>query len=650
MTSTHSTNLFRFSKKTYSIMATKTTSTATTSKPQKLQPQKQAITEQEKRIEEVLSFPILLSDQISEAVKESDSFKFECSEVGKKVERLCQMLRSAARLASSTTAGAPFYDRPLRRIAMDVSKNLEKSLTLVKKCRRRSILRRVVIIVSATEFRKLLGFLDSCVADMTWVLSIFEAGGAGGGISLTLPPIASNDPIISWVWSFIASLHMGQLQDRIEASNELASLAKDNDRNKQIIVEEGGISPLLKLLKDSSSAEAQMAATSALQNLANDAERVRAIIDALGVPIIVQVLGGSSMKAQTMVAKLVASMAEHCHLAQEDFARENVIRPLVTLLSFDLFMDDTKLKIGKQSIHSIIQINKEMEKKNLYKPGFGSSLSMQYSEGSSKGGNHRKDRENEKPEVKLSLKISCAEALWMLARNSVPNSKRITETKGLLCLAKLVETEEGELQYKCLMTIMEITAAAESNPDLRMATFKTNSPAAKAVVDQLLRMIKDSDNSRLHIAAIRSIGSLAKTFPARETRVIRPLVEQLRNSNQDVMAEAAKSLGKFACPENFLCVEHSKTIIDFGGVPPLMKLLRGNEKTQLHGLVLICYLSIHDGKNEDLERAGVLNAFEGLDRAIIAQHPELKELISQAIYHLSVFHQSHSGLLAQRQF
>ncbi|KZV31454.1 hypothetical protein F511_38602 [Dorcoceras hygrometricum] len=630
-------------------MATKPTSTATTSVPQKLQSQKHAITEQEKRIEEVLSFPILLSDQISEAVKESESFKFECSEVGKKVERLCQMLRSAARLASSTTAVAPFYDRPLRRIATEVSKNLEKSLSLVKKCRRRSILRRVVIIVSATEFRKLLGLLDSSVADMTWFLSIFEAGGAGGGISLTLPPIASNDPIISWVWSFIASLHMGQLQDRIEAANELASLAKDNDRNKQIIVEEGGILPLLKLLKDSSSTEAQMAAASALHNLANDGERVRAIIDSSGVPIIVQVLGDSSMKAQTMVATLVASMAEHCHLAQEDFARENVIRPLVTLLSFDLFMDDTRLKIGKQSIHSIIQINKEMEKKNLYKPGFGSSLSMHYSEGSSKGGNHRKDRENEKPDVKLALKISCAQALWMLARNSVPNSKRITETKGLLCLAKLVETEEGELQYKCLMTIMEITAAAESNPDLRMATFKTNSPAAKAVVDQLLRVIKDSNNPRLQIAAIRSIGSLAKTFPARETRVIRPLVEQLRHNNQDVMAEAARSLGKFACPENFLCVEHTKTIIDFGGVPHLMKL-RGNEKMQSHGLILICYLAIHDGKNEDLERAGVLGAFEGVDRTVIAQHPELKELISQAIYHLSVFHQSHSGLLAQRQF
>ncbi|KAI3452683.1 hypothetical protein Pfo_009347 [Paulownia fortunei] len=631
-------------------MAAKPTSTAVTPTiiPQKLQPQKQgAIEQQEKRIEEVLSFPILLSDQISEGVKEAESFKFECSEVGKQVERLCQMLRSAVRLATSTTAGATFYDRPLRRIAAEVSKNLEKSLTLVKKCRRRSILRRVVTIVSAADFRKLLALLDSSVADMKWVLSIFDAG---GGIVLSLPPIASNDPIISWVWSFIASLHMGQLQDKIEAANELASLAKDNDRNKQIIVEEGGILPLLKLLKDSSSLEGQIAAASALFNLANDEERVRAIIDELGVPIIVQVLGDSPMKVQIWVANLIAKMAEHCPLAQEDFARENVIRPLVTLLSFDLFMDDPKLKLGKQSIHSILQINKELEKKNLYRPGFGSSLSKHYSEGSSKGGNHRKERENEKPEVKLKLKISCAEALWMLARGSVPNSRRITETKGLLCLAKLVETEEGELQTNCLMTIMEITAAAESNADLRRATFKTNSPAAKAVVDQLLRVIKDSDDPRLHIAAIRAIGCLARTFPARETRVIGPLVELLSHRNQDVAAEAAISLGKFACPDNFLCMEHCKTIIEFRGVPPLMRLLRGNERAQLHGLILTCYLAIHAGKSEDLERAGVLNAFEGVDRTLIAQHPELKELIPQAIYHLSMFHQSHSGMLAQRQF
>ncbi|KAL2559842.1 armadillo repeat only 4 [Forsythia ovata] len=590
--------------------------------------------EEETRIQETLSFLILLSDRIRQAVDEARLFKFDCSEVGNKVDVISQMLRSAVRIATSGS-GAVFYDRPLRRIAVDVTKNLEKALTLVKKCSRRNFLCRVVTIVSAADFRKLYALLDSSVADMNWVLSICDGG--GGGIVLTLPPIASNDPIVSWVWSFIASLHMGQLQDKVEAANELTSLAKDNDRNKQIIVEEGGIPPLSKLLKDNSSLEAQIAAVTALYNLANSEERVRRIIVDLGIPIIVQVLGDSPMSVQIRVANLVATMAKYSPLAQDDFARENVNRPLVTLLSFDIFPDDPMIRVGKQTFESIMQINKEMEK-NLHRPG--SSV------GSSKVGNNRRERESEKPEVKLELKISCAEALWMLARGSVANSRRITETKGLLCLAKLVETEHGELQRNCMMTILEITAAAEANADLRRAAFKTNSPAAKAVVDQLLRLIQESDNSWLRIPAIRAIGSLARTFPARETRILRPLVEQLSHGNQDVAAEAASSLGKFACPDNFLCKEHCKSIIEFKGVPPLLRLLRGNEWAQLHGLILLCYLGLHAGKSEALEQARVLNVLEGADRTLIAQHPELKELISEAMYHLNVYH---SGVLPQRQ-
>ena len=444
---------------------------------------------------------------------------------------------------------------------------------------------------------------------------------------------------------------MGQLNDRIEAANELASLAHDNDRNKKIIVEEGGVPPLLKLLKESASPEAQIAAASALCYLANDLERVRVIVSELGVPVVVQVLGDSPMRVQTRVANLVARMAEHDPVAQEDFARENAIRPLVTLLSFDTSVDDHMGQPGKQSIHSIVQINKELGKKTTLGRSSNRPLANSYSssylhsEGSSRGGNHRKERENEDPAVKLQLKISCAEALWMLARGSVTNSRKITETKGMLCLAKLVEKEQGELQYNCLMTIMEITAAAESNADLRRAAFKTNSPAAKAVVEQLLRIIKEVDSPLLQIPAIKSIGSLDRTFPARETRVIGPLVTQLSNRNTDVAAEAAIALSKFASPDNFLHVEHSKAIIEFNGIPALMRLLRANEVTQLHGLILLCYLALHAGNSESLEQARVLTALEGADRTVIAQHPELKELVSRAIVHLNLYH---AGMNSQR--
>ncbi|KAL3634285.1 hypothetical protein CASFOL_021339 [Castilleja foliolosa] len=592
-------------------MAAKPSSTAVAlaNIPRKLQTPKQSA------IEEILCYPILLSEQIAVAVNDSHSFKLECSKVGKQVNRLCQMLHSAARLASSSTPAAPFYDRPLRRIAAEVSRNLEKSLTLAKQCSLRSFLRRFISNISTEDFVKLLSLLDSSVEDMKWVLSIYDA--SNGGIVLIHPPIASNDPILSRVWFFIASLHMGQLQDKIKAAGELLSLAKENDRNKQIIVDEGGVLPLLKLLKDNSSPDGQFAASSTLSHISNSEERVQAIIDDLGIPIIVQTLKKSSKKVQIGVCNLIAKMAEHCPLAKECFV--NVIRTLVTFLSLGLFMDDLNLFMDdlglfeKHSrIHFIAEINKEIRKPKM--------------------------------------KISCAEALWMLAKGSVQNSRRITEGRGLLFLAKLVEIESGELQRNCLMTIVEITAAAESDADLRRETFKSNSPASKAVFNQLLRVIKDLDDVRMQIAAIRAIGCVAQAFPARETRVIEPLIQLLDHRDQEVGAEAAGVLGKFACSDSCLCVDHSKTIIESGGVDPLVRLLRGSEKAMLNGLVLMCYLAINVGKSYELELAAVLNVFEEAGPGFVDQHPELKELITQANHHLFGFHQSHTGLLAQRPF
>lgn len=590
---------------------------------------------EDKRIEDQLSHPILLSERVRSAVDEAQSFKLECAEVAKQVDRLAQMLRMAVRFATSTPA---VYERPIRRVVAEVSKNLERALTLVRKCKHQSALRRVMTITSVTDFRKLFNLLDASVGDMKWLLTIFECN--GGGIVLSLPPIASNDPIIAWVWSSIASIQMGQLPDRIEGTNELASLAADNERNKNIIVEEGGIPPLLKLLKEGPSPEAQIAAIKALYTLANDPNRVRSIVQEHGVPIIVQALANSAMQVQTQAASLVARMAMHDPLAQEDFARENVIRPLVTLLSFETYMDE----MCKQSIHSIVQINRSLEKKALdnhktMEPKPNAKLNtLSNMEGGSRAGNSRKERGNERPEVKLKLKITCAEALWLLAKGSVSNSRRICETKGLLCMAKMVEKEEGELQLNCLMCIMEITAAAESNADLRRAAFKTNSPAAKAVVDQMLRLTNDLDNPCLQIPAIRSIGSLARTFPAREIRVIGPLVAKLGSRHVDVAAEAAISLGKFVCPENFLCMEHSKTVIEFNGVPLVLKLLRENEKIQMYGLILLCYVALHAGSSEIVDQARVLTVLEGADRTMIGLHPELKELVGKAIGHLNLYH------------
>lgn len=586
-----------------------------------------------------LPYSILLSERIRRAAEEAETYRSDCAEVGKRVEQLAQMLRN---MVIITNSNPTIYDRPIRRIVSEAVKNLERALTLVRKCRRSGFLRRVVTIINFSDFRKALSLLDASLGDMRWLLSVFNSdsgGSGGGGIELSLAPIASIDPILSWVWSYVAAVQSATLlTDRIEAANAIASLALDNDRNKKIIIEEGGVPPLLKLLHEAPSADAQIAAATALANLSNDAERASQIASEHAIPIVVKVLGDSPARVQISIACLVARMAANDPVAQEEFARENAIRPLVSLLSFETFLDDPHAAHSKPtSIHSLVQINKEMAGTASMRPHHSNSM---HSEGSGSGrgrDHHRKERENESPEVKLKLKVSCAEALWMLARGSISNSRRITETKGLLCLAKIIEKEHGELQFNCLMTVMEIATAAESNADLRRAAFKANSPAAKAVVEQLLRVIQAGSDTMLQIPAIKSIGALARTFPARETRVISPLVNQLSHRNADVATEAAIALGKFTCPDNFLHQEHSKAIIEFEGVPPLMKLLRSTEKAQLHALILLCYLALHVPDSEALHEARALTALELASRSPSAQNLVLKELLPEACRHLELF-------------
>ncbi|KAK1363155.1 Armadillo repeat only 4 [Heracleum sosnowskyi] len=426
---------------------------------------------------------------------------------------------------------------------------------------------------------------------------------------------------------------MGQLKDRVEAANELASLARDNNRNMKIIVQEGGVAPLLKLLKDGASAEAQMAAATALYNLGTDQEKVKSIASEVSaLSIVVKAIGESPMRVQIVLVNLVARMAELDEGVREDLGRENVTRPLVTLLGMDIVVEETKTPSGKPtSIHSLVQINKEVSKKNFHST---SSLSL-YSDGSSRGG--RKEREAESPDMKHRLKISCAGALVKLSKGSLFNSRKITETKALVCLAKLIEKEHGELQLNCLMTVMELAAVAELYPDLRQVAFKPNSPAARVILDQLLRVINEENSPQLLIPTIKSIGSLARTFPAKETRILGPLVTQLGHKSADVATEAAIALGKFVALENFNCVEHSKAIIEANGVPRLMNLLKSNDRPRKHEFILLCCLAIHVGNSPALEQARALSVIEGAARSMLAHHPELRELCAKAVDQLTLY-------------
>ncbi|XP_038986497.1 uncharacterized protein LOC120111994 [Phoenix dactylifera] len=146
----------------------------------------------------------------------------------------------------------------------------------------------------------------------------------------------------------------------------------------------------------------------------------------------------------------------------------------------------------------------------------------------------------------------------------------------------------------------------EHNPDLRHSAFKPTSPAAKAVVDQLLRIADKGILDDLLISSITALGCLSKTFRATETRIIGPLVRLLDERKAIVSREAVIALTKFVCKENFLCVEHSKAIIEAEGAKHLVQLVYFGEQLQTEALILLCYVSLNVLESEDLAQAGVL--------------------------------------------
>ncbi|KAI3935617.1 hypothetical protein MKW92_018864 [Papaver armeniacum] len=440
-------------------------------------------------MEEEFSYLILLADRIRDA-KETESFKFECLQVSKQVNHLSQMFRSVTRLSTNTNNTSSstnhyqssFYERPVRRIISEVSKTLEKTLTLVRKCRQGNLYD--------------VNSLDS------------------NGIVLSLPLL-----LVTIQFYHGMVFHC--------SADKLASLAKDNDRNKKIIIEEGGIPPLLRLLKQGSSRQ-----------------RIRRILSEQGAPVIVQVLNESTMSVQISVANLVSRMAKTDPAAQ----------PLVSVLSFfDTFLDEPKPQPQRRtSFHSLVKINKDLQ-------------------------GEKSNRENESPDVKLMLKIKCSEALWMLSKRVYQIVGKLRRPKDCFVWQKIIEKERDELQMNCLMTVMGIAAAAEAK----------RRPKASSLQDQF--------------SSFKGSCGTALTLIHQE-------------SNQ-----AAIALGKFACPENFLCAEHSKTIIEYGGVTPLLTLLRLNDRAQMP--------------------ESTVPALEGAARssALMQNYPSLRDLIPNAISHLSVY-------------
>ncbi|KAK8934131.1 hypothetical protein KSP39_PZI014432 [Platanthera zijinensis] len=608
-------------------------------------------------VKQILAKPIQLADHVTKLADDVRLFRAECQDLKAKTERLAALLRQAAR--------AELYERPARRIMDDTEQVLEKALALVTKCRANGIIKQMLTIIPTGAFRKMSIGLDNSIGDVSWLLRVSAAGDEDGDMHLGLPPIAQNEPILFLIWEQIATLHHGSLDSRADAAASLVSLARDNERYGKLIIEEDGVGPLLRLVKEGR-IEGQENAARAIGLLGRDPESVEQMVVAGVCSVFSKVLKEGPMKVQAMIAWAVSELAGNHPKCQDVFAQNHVVRLLVGHLAFETVQEHSKYVIPAKvtSIHSVVMANNaptnnpsepspidSLEQtvvqhpigshasKNKMLTVVQSTMAANSGKGQAQGplpsvptnsstnhhpahpangrqtqislsGTSIKGREFEDPATKTYMKAMAARALWQLARGNSAICKSITESKALLCFAVLLEKGEEEVQFNSAMALMEITRVAEEDPDLRRAAFKPTSPTARAVVDQLLRIVDKAEYDDLLVPCICAIGCLSRTFRTTETGIIRPLVRLLEDREELIMQEAINALTKFVCPDNYLRVHHSKAIVEAGGARSLVQLIYFAGQVQIAAIILLSYIAVSVPESEALADAEALPVLE----------------------------------------
>ncbi|KAL1362110.1 hypothetical protein HN51_010391 [Arachis hypogaea] len=618
-------------------------------------------------VKEILASPIQMADTVSKMAEEAQNFRSDCLDIKAKTDKLAALLRQAARNSND------LYERPTRRIIEDTEQVLDKALILVDKCRANTFIKRLFTIIPTTALKKISMQLENSIGDVQWLLRVSASADERDDEYLGLPPIASNEPILCLIWEQIANLlSNGSVEERSDAAASLVSLARDNDRYGKLILEEGGVPPLLKLLKEGK-LEGQQNAARAIGLLGKDPESVEHIVNAGVSSVFAKILKDGHMKVQIEVAWAISELAANHPKCQDHFSQNNCIRLLVSHLAFETIQEHSKYAVVNK--HKMMNSNQDhfpshpmganqasTQMQNLVNAVKGNqptvpAIMTDHSSNtnpkvvSDGGGNMNMNtntitgassiggREYEDPKTKAEMKAMAARALWQLCKGNLSICNNITESRALLCFAVLLEKGTDELRRYSALALMEITAVAEEHPDLRRSAFKPTSPAAKAVVEQFLNVIKKGDDSDLLIPCVRAVGNLARTFRATETRFIEPLVKLLDEREPEVSVEAVIALNKFACTDNFLHNTHCSAIIEAGGAKHLVQLVYFAEQSvQIPSVILLCYVALHVPKSEALAQEDVPIVLEWCTKqAHLMADPDIEALLPEAKSRLELY-------------
>ncbi|GAU13110.1 hypothetical protein TSUD_174100 [Trifolium subterraneum] len=188
---------------------------------------------------------IKLADNITNTADAPIPLKQECGELKSKTEELSALLPQVATVSSEL-----YLQRPMRQILEQTEHVLNETLSLVIKCHPKNIKKTVFTIIPIAIFRKTSSKIENSINDVSGLLRISFPDEDHGHQRLIVPSIAFNDPIVASIWELIASLCIGSQEGRSEAAACLVSLALQSDRYGKMTIEEGGVGPLLMLMKE----------------------------------------------------------------------------------------------------------------------------------------------------------------------------------------------------------------------------------------------------------------------------------------------------------------------------------------------------------------------------------------------------------------
>ncbi|XP_073149312.1 uncharacterized protein [Henckelia pumila] len=584
----------------------------------------------EQLLEKPITFPhklekaISLADQVIRAADFAILFKRECGELKSKTEILAYLLRLQARARKHYFA---------RRIINYTEQVLDEALALLLKCSA-NVLKRAFTVIPGAAFTKMSSQLQSSIVDVGWLLKI----SAGYGGHLGLPPFASNDPIICLILEQIAILSMGSMEDRSNASGFLVTLFRENDRFGKLFIEDGGVLPLSKLMKVGE-LEGRENAARAIGLLGNDPENIKKMMQTNVCSVFVEMLKRGPMKVQALVAWAVSEFSANYPNCQEFFARLGIIPLLISHLAFRikyhdaidpvLLMSNTAANDveirNDEDVASYVSSPLRTEQPNL-EPDVvkgaralkGNNGLIQNKVGESNGDNDAKvnpvhillsgdkAQEVEDPVTEAYTKTMALRALRYLAKGNYSICRSISKSRTLRIFAVLLKNGPEEVRHNLAIVLMEITVVAEGDAELKSA-FNPNSPACKALFDQLFTVI-NTPESKLLIPCIKIIGNLAQNLCAEGTRMIGPLVDLLDRGEAEVDSEACATLAKFICPENQLHQHYSKLIISAGGVQHLVQLVYfGDQKVvERRALTVLCHIALHVPDSKDIAEVNLL--------------------------------------------